>query len=857
MDQRTKNKKWHMADYGRRLARLLGVAAVATSCLTACEGYDLADNEPAWLGESIYNYLDGQGNYTNLVRIIDELGYKEVLSRTGSKTLFVADDDAFQRFFKANDWGVHSYDKLTLAQKKLLLYGAMINNSCQVAYLSSSEGPTEGDCMRRETSTSLYDSVPVIHPEEMPDNPYWQYYRDNNKAIPCFVDMTTAPMIHFIESFLQNRLITNDDCDFLFNYRTKRKPGDANVNGILMTEQNIKCSNGFVHKMDSVITPLPNMAQLINQKSNMSGYAKLLNRFCAPYYAGDNAVSEYNRLYNTSVDSVFEKRYFSKKSRGGVPVDLTPAPEEGPVNGMLKFDPGWNQLYSSTMALSNTTVAVQENMSLMIVPSNTALDKYWNSSVLSDYYDSWEDVPDDVIAKMINVGMINSFTGSVPSKFHTVLNDANDELGIKKEDVDSVFMACNGAVYMTNRVFNPVAYMSVTFPALVDEKMKILYWAVEQLQYDVYLNSQHSFYSLFIPDNGALLEYIDPCSFGKTDTRLFRFHYKADAQKEREKVWASMWKYDVASGTVGDSIPEAVTYEMITNRLEDILNTHIVIGDVDNPNCEYFQTKGGSVIRVKNAAAANTGGMTVQGGWQIEQGKELMVSRMYDESADGGNGRTYILKNEPIMTARKSVADVLEEHEEFSAFSDLLQKSQYLETVHKIGEDTHGCPSQNVSLFNTFRYTVLVPSNEDIKTLQTEKKLPTWKMVDDAMDDGDDELADSLRNEIEMFIKYHIVDNSFFVGEESENGQYETSAYIIDEDKNLRYMKVNIKSTSDGLTITDLAGNERHVVTSNKGLYNLMAREYQYDSGDVSVARTIYTSSNAVIHRIDGVLNYK
>jgi hypothetical protein len=55
--------------------------------------------------------------------MIDELGYREVLNKTGSKTLFVADDAAYERFFKKNDWGVRSYEGLSTAQKKLLLFG--------------------------------------------------------------------------------------------------------------------------------------------------------------------------------------------------------------------------------------------------------------------------------------------------------------------------------------------------------------------------------------------------------------------------------------------------------------------------------------------------------------------------------------------------------------------------------------------------------------------------------------------------------------------------------------------------------------------------------------------------------------
>lgn len=838
------------------LSKWVGVALIAAGGLSACSGYDLAEEDPSWLGSSIYDYLKSDGNYTNLVRLIDDLGYTNVLAKTGSKTLFVADDAAYDRFYLKNDWGVRNYNQLSLAQKKLLLNGSMINNACQVAYLSSSEGPTEGDCMRRLTSMSVYDSVPVLTAEQMPDNPYWQRYRKDGNPIVCMSDMTTPPMIHFIEMFLANKLITNDDCDFLFNYKGHRQSGDANVNGIMMEEQNIKCANGFVHKMEEVLTPLPNMADFITHHPTTQGYAKLLNRFCAPYGYGrsDEPTIEYNRLYNADVDSVYEKRYFSERSQGGMRLDLTP--DEGPTNGLLKFDPGWSQFYSATTNSTSASVALQENMGVMLVPSDEALDRYFNEGagkVLKDYYGSWEDVPDKVVSKMLNVNMLNSFTNSVPSKFHTVLNDANDELGLKTEFVDSVFMACNGAIYLTNKVFNPVAYISVTFPALVNETMSILYWGVERLGFDVYLNSQNAYYSLFIPNNNSLLEYIDPCSFGKTSTQLFRFHYKPTAQTEEKKVWASIWNYDVETKTVGDSIGEA-SLDQIENRLKDILDTHIVIGNVEDGST-YYQTKGGSVVKVENASAGASG-MTVQGGWQIEHGTKIPVAQVYDESYEG-NGKTYIIDEEPIMTARKSLFDILEENPEFSLFCDLLRKSPYLVNKHVIGTDEHAAPSQNVSLFNTFRYTVYVPTNKAIEDLQKADKLPTW---DDVEDEEDAEKKDSLRLEIENFIKYHIQDEGFFVGQDHGSskkisGDYETSAYEV-EDGNLSYYKLNVNVDADGITLRDGAGNTRKVNTEG-GLYNLMAREYQYNGGDALNAHNLYTSSFVVVHQIDGALQYK
>ena len=137
--------------------------------LQSCKDDDiLLTGQPDWLGNSIYERLQEEGNYTITLRLIDELGQKEVLSHTGSKTLFAADDAAYAEWFKNNSWGVDSYDKLSMAQKRLLLNNSMVNNAYLIELMSNakSEGdagaPDEGRTMRRETATSVYDSVYIM-----------------------------------------------------------------------------------------------------------------------------------------------------------------------------------------------------------------------------------------------------------------------------------------------------------------------------------------------------------------------------------------------------------------------------------------------------------------------------------------------------------------------------------------------------------------------------------------------------------------------------------------------------------------------------------------------------------------------
>ena len=116
-----------------------------------------------------------------------------------------------------------------------------------------------------------------------------------------------------------------------------------------------------------------------------------------------------------------------------------------------------------------------------------------------------------------------------------------------------------------------------------------------------------------------------------------------------------------------------------------------------------------------------------------------------------------------------------------------------------------------------------------------------------------------LLDKVVQFIKYHIQDNSFYIGEGDLNlagNEYSTSAYTIDGNGVLSYLKVTPVGDNSHLSVTDAMGNTRKVITSG-GLYNLMAREYQFDVPSIESATTIRTSSYAVVHLIDGPLRYE
>ena len=85
---------------------LLGAMCLLSTCgitYSCKDDFDLDEKSPEFLGGSIYEELKSRGFNTE-VRLIDDLGYTDIMSKTGSKTLFAATDAAFNDFFATTDW---------------------------------------------------------------------------------------------------------------------------------------------------------------------------------------------------------------------------------------------------------------------------------------------------------------------------------------------------------------------------------------------------------------------------------------------------------------------------------------------------------------------------------------------------------------------------------------------------------------------------------------------------------------------------------------------------------------------------------------------------------------------------------
>ncbi len=753
---------------------LIGSALVAASfgVFSCTDKYDLDSDSSQPTGlNSVYGYLEQAGNYSTYLRLINDLGEREVLSQTGSSTLFAADDAAFARFFADNKWHVSSYEGLSSAQKKLLLYASMISNPYSTSMLSTAEGAIKGEVFRRSTSVTIYDSVLVV-PNSDPEGimPQTERFYQLRKSITrtstvLFDDQSqTNPMIHFNAQFLTANKILTDDIDFIYGKwlgKPKRGEEDVYVNNAKVIEPNIFCKNGFVHRVDEVIVPLDNLAETIRQTSRVNLFSDILERFAAVTY--DRSLTDaYNNSKGTNYDSVFIKRYYSSRSYGSTKssdkaFDLDK--DERAFNGSLLYDPGWNGMYPQMTPKGNDPL--MEDMVVMMVPSDQALDAWWNGAGGLDIHNFYapgetdtkvglRKVPESVLAKLVNAGMLSPFTTTVPSNFDNLLDDANMKLGLTTADIDSVILTSNGLIYVTNKVFSPTDYRSVLSPATIDtERFSMIANAIECLKYEAYLNSMVSRYTFLLPTDDAMEKYVDPVSFyyspgGVQTPQMWVFSIdKTKAVGERLTVEVYNCSVDdttgdpTAVGTRRTRLQKllnsggTVNNTYMSDRLEEILDNLIITEDY-TPGKEFYKTKGNTFVRILPSTTVS--GVDVFATWQDNYKNPIPVANNAQSMYSKDNGATYVVDKMP-MGGRKSVADILAQNptDDFSEFLWVLQNSGALSTRNTkdgwiagdqvngnllneknkgyIGAEDAESSKKVTYLLNNYHYTLYAPTN--------------------------------------------------------------------------------------------------------------------------------------------------
>ncbi len=784
---------------------ILCASLVALGMMSSCQKDELVPEgtKPSWLGASIYEELRNgshlTGTFNTYLRLVDDLGYAEVLSRTGSKTIFPANDEAFDRFFKSNPYGVTCYEELSEGMKKQILYSSMLDNAMLAGMLSNVQAGDNnvdrGVAIKHETNISVTDSVTaLLNGDQMPaNNTYWDGYRQ--KGIHVVYDATKPMMVHFTREQMLANNITTTGVDSDFGILRGEAVGSSIANSdtayIFQTRiinQDVTCTNGYVHQVGEVLLPPGNVPQVLRREDNTQLFARIMDYYSAPYY-DENTTRNYNSwaLQNgrPTIDSIFQVRYFTGgRSQGGASNVLDPMNMLVPETNRLKWDPGWNQYYSSTE--SRLSLA---DIGAVLVPTDDAIKEYFlpggGGAYFIDLYGTLENTEanlpqnldalynngNGILTSFVNNLMQISFIATVPSKFGTITNDGSgDFMGLTKDDIQvtdgkyDVAIASNGVIYKMKSMIAPDEYQSVIGPALTYPDMSVMnYFTSDKTSGSTqsvfgadmyyYLMAMKANYLYFIPSDEAMKGcYIDPISLGSARPRALEFYSHVEPVPGTDRVQTQygvkIHNYDPETGEISPDIRETVANIVsggksdYASQVYDLLNYNTVVLDAGEEIVNnYYLTKHGGAIYLPGQGEVGT---TVSGGAQIDNGA---TPAKIEERWKEKNGWAFRLDNiiQPSITSvNKLLNDNADRFQSFLDLCAIFDETEVLEWAGISGTAQVGpapqeryivfsgkggkCLDLNVNFFNGYNYTFYAPDNEAMQIAYS-WGLPTYEDI--------------------------------------------------------------------------------------------------------------------------------
>ena len=758
------NKK-HFSKVGKYIgmACLLFACAMVQSCR---DEYFYDDREPDFLGSSIYNYLKEQGNFTMFLRVIDDLDYDEVLAKTGSKTLFVADDEAFKKGIR-EEWGFDDYKQLTTAHKRIILNSAMLDNAYLLEMLSKMQSvganaePVPGQCVRRETSASVIDTIGLFVYEQLPQkNPFWYIFNPEDAAYKApnarlAIDKTTPLMLHFVQDYLYQEGIKESDLQEIIGNKTASW-SDIYIydKKVIRERSDVTCKNGYVHQLEGLLIPPSNMAELLRKNVMTSDgrsvsdcivsgtvsvnaeeldsttyiFSRILDRFSFPEpisNSSDIAEAYYLRYPERMGEQLYDLQYFveGKKTKyedaGG---------KEHVAEGSLLFNPGWN-------AYESNGLKKERDMAAIFAPSDKAFINYFTNpessgwdlidrygkGIISDseaeLYDInkkllhvIDTIPLPILQTLVRNHMQLSFVNSVPSKFKNLVDDARDDLNATLDDVQKTMLANNGVVYVTNRVYRPARLASVIAPVMLDDSLYVFNQLIKE--YDSYLLSMKNKFSLIVSNN-ANMSYYDPYSeinprvAGRTIYKLMRVDTKDEETgvvNSEVKVKAWTQDYD-GKNFIGEPVePKDYSSGVLDGLAKEIMEYNIVLGDMNSEedrrsNRKYYESKGYGNVKVQRDDAGYV--TAIAGGRELQHGTMTPLLPGVDGTILKDNGHTFNLNGTLIQPSTRSVYDVLKDtvYTQFNQFYNDLCNYNGEVLIYLLGTENN----ENRAEWNKFK----------------------------------------------------------------------------------------------------------------------------------------------------------
>ncbi|MFI1743321.1 fasciclin domain-containing protein [Thalassobellus sediminis] len=635
------------------------------SFLSSCnskEEFDEYYARPDDLEPPIYQQLEAQGNFNNLITLIEKAGYKDILGKSGYWTMMAPNDDAFASFFQQQ--GISDVSAVDSIMASKIVRYALIYNAFRTERLSDYQsrlGWEEDISFRRRTAyydgfkeKTIDGSSLIVAGSNRNNAPGADYYipgDNNNKYVT-----------YFMEEYVTSLGLSPFDYNYFYPNSTYT---GFNVLSGETVKADIVAENGIIHEVSKVSLPLINLDQKLEESPNYSIFRDMLETNLVNYVFDQDATTTYQN--------------FTRKSEDAYVKVYDPA---------LFFSPN-NENY-----IKEADNDGQSDAYSLFVPENDVLQDFIDEVLLKNY-ESLEQLPKYIYEDFFNAHMVQNAVW--PSQIASYSNGLDEDVRFNVDtDISEANILSNGFFYGTNKVQESNLFYSVYTSAYLDPKFTLatrLY--NDGSGYREIISNISGKYTLFLPSDEVLLN----------------LGYDYDINRS-EWVYTSPETGNTSRGTLARTRLLRVLYNGIVptpnGELDDLSGSGIIrTGDFDLAG-EYIRWENNQVWAAGGEKTEIVGGEVVQ-----EENKINIIG--YE---DQNNGRTYYIDGVIDFTEVQPGFDLFALALEPKGYINFFF---YLYSSSLFDQDTGSIDGVELGT----SYTFAIPSNEAIAQAVADGVLPS------------------------------------------------------------------------------------------------------------------------------------
>lgn len=647
----------------KHVKKIIAMLVFVTITTIGCKPDPLEYARPESLAGTVYPQLESLGIFNYYLTALDQTEFKEPLTKGGSWTVFAPTDEAFEQFM--SNEGFASFDQIPEERLLHIIEYSIIVDAWNTTSLTYWSGQFYlGTSFRRRTQYK--DPIVEVDAADYPNLIDWEagnYFVDTSGG-----DNKTTD--YFLQSYFDYDLTGAEPGDYAFMFPGETyNPGDMKVFESNVSQTNIIAENGMIYALDKVIEPKLNLYQNLSAEEyggKYSMYKSILERFGYLNDVGEELNEETGELQTI--------HYLSF--------------ETNLSENLLPFDPNTED-YPRIINAADRTWA---NATGILVPTNDALIDYLNGdSVLGKFYDSYDDMPLDVLGTFLNTNFFTYYWSLCPSHFGQTFNMAFDLIDYKEEHIVDKQFCSNGLFVGVNTVYTNDGFATIMGPLLLDEEYSIMLKAVQDLGIDSALQSLGVKFSMFGIKNDQFVGIADPNSASRVIEII-------DWEPDLSVIYMQVTENGITTTYPSSSTnPQQEEIDYVTTTINDIVLNQIIEEEVNLTADNFYQTKSGEFVYI----TANT----VAGGGNIFNNEPVdVVSTL--ETANGNFYDMSTFIERPLVFTYGALTD---NSATFSKFLELLEAADALVDIPNYDED------KLVSFLNLDRtFTLFAPNNAAI-----------------------------------------------------------------------------------------------------------------------------------------------